>query len=81
MGEIKKKLNIKKISAKNILLLLLVVVVVFAMSVISKSLRGKSSGITGINSAQACWDAPVEPGSGGCECGCEGCGSEGSEGG
>lgn len=79
MGEIKKKLNISKITIKNLFLVILLMAVMAVIGAIAKLI---GSGVTNINTAQAqsCWTPP--PGGGG-EGGsdCEGSSSSSSEGG
>lgn len=70
MGEIKSKLNISKITVKNIFLVILLMIVMAVIGVIAKSIGSK---VASINTAQAqsCWTPPPVGG------GSEGCGSEG----
>jgi len=62
MGEIKKKLNISKITVKNLFLIILLMVVMAVIGIIAKSIGSK---VVSINTAQAqsCWTPPV---GGGC---------------
>ncbi len=77
MGEIRKKLNIKKITAKNIFLLVLLVIVMVAIGAIGK-MMGKNINVSGAKTAQACWDPPGCA-SGGCS-GCDSCETSGASG-
>lgn len=63
MGEIKKKLNIKKITAKNLFLLVLLMVVMAVIGIIAKLIGSHTSG-SNIAQAQSCWTPP--PGGGAC---------------
>jgi len=80
MSEIKKRLNINKITVKNLFLLVLVMIVMAAIGIIAKTMRANGSSIAKVDTACACWGAPP----GGCtSCDtCETCGEgEGGEGG
>jgi len=78
MAEIKKKLNIKKVTIKNILLLilaLLLMVVVNAIGRVSGMGNNGNSQKIDIVQAQSCW----VPSTTGCDVGCDvGCGCGGS---
>jgi hypothetical protein len=69
MSEIKQKLNIRKITLKNVFLLVLLMLAMLIIGAIGK-IMGKNSNITGAKAAQAaCW-TPPPVGIGAC---CEGC--------
>jgi len=59
MGEIKNRLNIKKITVKNLFLLILMMAAMAVIGVITKSI-GSGRNIVNINTAQAqsCWTPP-----------------------
>ncbi len=77
MGEIKKKLNISKITVKNLFLIILVMAVMAVIGIIAKSIGGK---VANINTAwiQSCsadvpagCDGGTEGGGGSCSAGCD----------
>jgi len=75
MGEIKTRLNISKITAKNLIALFLLATILAVVSAIAKLIGG---GATKIDTAQAqgtCW---TQVGGGGEGSGCGGC-SEGCD--
>ncbi len=75
MDEIKTKLNISKITIKNLFLIILLMAVMAIVGIIAKSIGSK---VANINTAQAqsCWTHP--PPSEGCSEGCSD-GAEGSD--
>ena len=76
MGEIKNKLNISKITIKNLFLVILLMVVMAIVGIVAKSIGSK---VVNINTAQAqsCW---TPSGGGGSEGGEGSGGSTGGEG-
>ncbi len=60
MGEIKNKLNISKITVKNLFLIILLTVVMAGIGIIAKSIGSK---VANINTAQAqsCWTPSETP--------------------
>lgn len=57
MGEIKKKLNISKITVKNLFLIILLMVAMAVIGIIAKSIGNKVANISTAQ-AQGCWTTP-----------------------
>ncbi len=75
MEEIKNKLNISKITVKNLFLIILLMAVMAIVGIIAKSIGGKVANINTVQ-AQSCWTTP--PGGGGGGGGGSACASDGS---
>ena len=67
MGEIKKKLNIKKITSKNLFLLVLLMAVMAVIGVIAKLIGSHNAG-SNVAQAQTCWTPPGGTACTGCDC-------------
>jgi hypothetical protein len=75
MGELKMKLNIKKITTKNLVVLVLVMMMMGILGVVAKIIGGDAMKMTNVSKAQAqCWSYTSV--GGGCACGdAGGCGT------
>jgi hypothetical protein len=67
MGEIKKKLNIKKITPKNLFLLVLLMAVMAVIGVIAKLIGSHNAG-SNVAQAQSCWTPSGGTACTGCDC-------------
>jgi len=71
MGEIKKKLNISRITIKNLFLVILLMAVMAVISIAAKLIGNK---VANTAQAQSCWTPPPPP-----PVGCIGSGGEGGD--